>query len=162
MNNTKHLIIGESPQIQAVVRAATIVAATDATVIVQGESGTGKELLAHAIHRYSRRADKSFNIINCAALAEHLVESELFGHRKGAFTGASHDYTGRIRTADGGTVFLDEIGELPLSIQAKLLRFLECGECQAVGESKPYKVNAFGGDLGLRLKGDMDFGAAGH
>jgi len=141
MNENKYSIIGESPQIQAVIRAAHIVAATDATIIVDGESGTGKELLAHAIHRHSRRAEKAFNIINCAALAEHLVESELFGHRKGAFTGASHDYPGRIRSADGGTVFLDEIGELPLGVQAKLLRFLECGECQAVGESRPYKVN---------------------
>ena len=141
MNENKNTIIGESPQLQAVIRAAGIVAATDATVMIEGESGTGKELLAHAIHRHSRRADNVFNIINCAALAEHLVESELFGHRKGAFTGASHDYRGRIRAADGGTVFLDEIGELPLAAQAKLLRFLECGECQAVGESKPYKVN---------------------
>ena len=135
------LLIGESPQIQAVVRAARIVAATNATVLIQGESGTGKELLAQAIHRHSRRADNTFNIINCAALPEHLVESELFGHRKGAFTSASHDHPGRLREADGGTVFLDEIGELPVSVQAKLLRFLESGECHAVGASKPYRVN---------------------
>jgi DNA-binding NtrC family response regulator len=141
MSREKNVIIGESPQLQTLIRATTIVAATDATVMIQGESGTGKELLAHAIHSHSRRAHKPFGIINCAALAEHLVESELFGHSKGAFTGASHDYSGRIRAADSGTVFLDEIGELPLSAQAKLLRFLECGECQAVGDSKPYKVN---------------------
>jgi transcriptional regulator with GAF, ATPase, and Fis domain len=134
MSDKSSLLIGESPQIQAVVRAAKIVAGTDATVLIQGESGTGKELLAHTIHRYSRRNDKAFHIINCAALPEHLVESELFGHRKGAFTSASHDYTGRLRAADGGTVFLDEIGELPLAVQAKLLRFLESGECHAVGE----------------------------
>ncbi len=135
------LLIGESPQIQAVVRAAKIVASTDATVLIQGESGTGKELLAHTLHQHSRRADKAFHIINCAALPEHLVESELFGHRKGAFTSASHDYTGQLRAADGGTVFLDEIGELPLAVQAKLLRFMESGECHAVGESKSYRVN---------------------
>ncbi|WP_455212387.1 sigma-54 interaction domain-containing protein [Kaarinaea lacus] len=135
------LFIGESPQIQAVVRAAKIVASTDATVLIQGESGTGKELLAHTLHQHSRRADKAFHIINCAALPEHLVESELFGHRKGAFTSASHDYTGRLRAANGGTVFLDEIGELSLAVQAKLLRFLESGECHAVGESQPYRVN---------------------
>jgi DNA-binding NtrC family response regulator len=143
-NNTsdkKSLLIGESPQIQTVIRAAKIVAATDATVLIQGESGTGKELLAHTIHRHSRRDHKAFHIINCAALPEHLVESELFGHRKGAFTSANHDYIGRLRAADGGTVFLDEIGELPLAVQAKLLRFLESGECHAVGESKPYRVN---------------------
>jgi DNA-binding NtrC family response regulator len=135
------LLIGQSPQIQAVLRAAKIVAGTDATVLILGESGTGKELLAHAVHEHSRRADKAFHIINCAALPEHLVESELFGHRKGAFTSANQDYTGQLRAADGGTVFLDEIGELPLAVQAKLLRFLESGECHAVGESKPYRVN---------------------
>jgi DNA-binding NtrC family response regulator len=141
MSDHNKLLIGESPQIQTVLRAAKIVANTDATVLVQGESGTGKELLAHTIHRCSRRADKAFHIINCAALPEHLVESELFGHRKGAFTSASQDYAGRLRAADGGTVFLDEIGELPLAVQAKLLRFLESGECHAVGESKPYRIN---------------------
>jgi len=141
MSENSTLFVGESPQIQAVVRAAKIVAATDATVLIQGESGTGKELLAHTLHQHSRRADKAFHIINCAALPEHLVESELFGHRKGAFTSASQDYAGRLRAANGGTVFLDEIGELPLAVQAKLLRFLESGECHAVGESQPYRVN---------------------
>lgn len=141
MSNNNSLLIGESPQIHAVIRAAKIVANTDATVLLQGESGTGKELLAHTIHRHSRRADKAFHIINCAALPEHLVESELFGHRKGAFTSASHDYAGRLRAANGGTVFLDEIGELPLAVQAKLLRFLECGECHGIGENKPYRVD---------------------
>jgi DNA-binding NtrC family response regulator len=142
MSDNNRLLIGESPQIQSVLRAAKIVAATDATVLVQGESGTGKELLAHTIHQHSRRAKQALHIINCAALPEHLVESELFGHRKGAFTSANQDYAGRLRAAHGGTVFLDEIGELPLAVQAKLLRFLESGECQAVGESKPYRVDA--------------------
>lgn len=141
MSDNHPLLIGESPQIQSVVRAAKIVAATDATVLVQGESGTGKELLAHTIHQHSRRAKQAFHIINCAALPEHLVESELFGHKKGAFTSASQDNAGRLRAADGGTVFLDEIGELPLAVQAKLLRFLESGECHAVGESRPYRVD---------------------
>ena len=142
INKHTNLLVGNSPQIEAVIRAAKIVASTDATVLIHGESGTGKELLAHTLHQHSRRADKAFHIINCAALPEHLVESELFGHRKGAFTSASHDYAGRLRAANGGTVFLDEIGELPLGVQAKLLRFLESGECHAVGESQPYRVNA--------------------
>lgn len=141
MSNDDIKLIGESPQIEAVIRAAKIVASTDATVLLQGESGTGKELLTQTIHRHSRRADQPLSIINCAALPEHLVESELFGHRRGAFTGANSYYVGRIRAADGGTVFLDEIGELPLGVQAKILRFLESGECHAVGESKPYRVD---------------------
>ncbi len=134
-------LLGNSPEFHAVLRAAQIVAATDVTVLIQGESGTGKELLAQAMHRESRRADGPFVAINCAALPEGLVESELFGHRKGAFTGASDHHQGVIRSASGGTLFLDEVGELPLSIQAKLLRFIENGECQGIGESRPQKVD---------------------
>ncbi|MCW8836667.1 MAG: sigma-54 dependent transcriptional regulator [Rhodospirillales bacterium] len=135
------LFIGESPELLAVLRTAQVAAAADVTVLIQGESGTGKELLAHAIHDHSKRAGGPFVVINCAALPEGLVETELFGHRKGSFTGAERDNLGRIRAAEGGTLFLDEIGELPLSAQAKLLRFLESGECQPVGEARTVQVD---------------------
>jgi transcriptional regulator with GAF, ATPase, and Fis domain len=118
-----------------------IVSATDATVLITGESGTGKELLARALFENSHRRDKPFVTVNCAALPVQLAESELFGHRKGAFTGASTDGVGKMQAADGGTLFLDEIGELPLSVQAKLLRFLETGECQPVGKPTSQKVD---------------------
>lgn len=140
MSDFDDTLLGNSPEFSSVIRSARIIAATDVTVLVLGESGTGKELLAEALHRASPRRDKAFVAINCAALPEQLVESELFGHRKGAFTGAVESQPGRIRAAEGGTLFLDEIGELPLSIQAKLLRFLESGECQAVGENAPRKA----------------------
>lgn len=129
------MMIGEAPCFEATLRAANLIAATDATLLIHGESGTGKELLAHNVHENSKRASRPFVSINCAALPEQLAESELFGHRKGAFTGAHANYEGRIRAAEGGTLFLDEIGELSLTIQAKLLRFLESGECQAIGQS---------------------------
>jgi len=135
-------MLGESPEFQAVLRAAAITAVTDATILVQGESGTGKELLAQAIHAWSPRCERPFITINCAALPENLAESELFGHRRGAFTGATTDQTGRIQAAHGGTLFLDEVGELPLGIQAKLLRFLEGGEVQPIGQPRPEKVDA--------------------
>ncbi len=134
-------LLGQSDSLQSVINAAQMVAMTDVTLLVTGESGTGKELLAQAIHQASPRANGPMITINCAALPEALVESELFGHRKGAFTGASEHAKGRIQAAEGGTIFLDEIGELALPIQAKLLRFLESGECQAVGETTPRKVN---------------------
>ncbi|QWF69561.1 sigma-54-dependent Fis family transcriptional regulator [Methylomonas paludis] len=134
-------IIGKSPALEALIRSAQIVAATDVTVLIKGETGTGKEVLAKAIQRNSPRADKPFITLNCAALPEGLVESEIFGHKKGSFTGAISDKQGLFHAADGGTLFLDEINSLPLSIQSKLLRFLESGECQAVGATKPYKVN---------------------
>jgi len=134
-------LLGNAPEFKSVIRSAQIVAATDVTVLILGESGTGKELLAQALHKASPRRDGPFVTINCAALPENLVESELFGHKKGAFTGAHDNSQGRIRAAEGGTLFLDEIGELPQAIQAKLLRFLESGECQAVGEQTPHKVN---------------------
>lgn len=134
-------MLGESPAFQAVLRAAAITAVTDATTLIQGESGTGKELLARAIHTQSRRTDGPFVTINCAALPENLAESELFGHRRGAFTGATADQRGRIQAAHGGTLFLDEVGELPLGIQAKLLRFLEGGEVQPIGQPRPERVD---------------------
>ena len=141
MNISTGDIIGNSPELRSVLSAANLVAATDVSVLILGESGTGKELLAHSVHWASRRKHRPFISINCAALPEGLVESELFGHRKGAFSGADSCHEGRIRAADGGTVFLDEIGELPLAAQAKLLRFLESRECQAVGETTPRKVD---------------------
>ena len=134
-------MLGNAPEFQAVLRAMKIVSATDATVLVTGESGTGKELLAKALHRYSRRHNKPFVTVNCAALPEHLAESELFGHRRGAFTGAVHDEQGRMQAANGGTLFLDEVGELPLGVQAKLLRFLETGECQPLGQPLTRRVD---------------------
>jgi transcriptional regulator with GAF, ATPase, and Fis domain len=134
-------MLGNAPEFQAVLRAMKIVSATDATVLVTGESGTGKELLAKALHRYSRRHNRPFITVNCAALPEHLAESELFGHRRGAFTGAVHDEQGRMQAANGGTLFLDEVGELPLAVQAKLLRFLETGECQPLGQPLTRRVD---------------------
>jgi DNA-binding NtrC family response regulator len=134
-------IIGQSPAFESLLRSAKIVAATDVTVLIIGETGTGKEVLASALQKASPRQNKPFITLNCAALPEGIVESELFGHRKGAFTGATANKQGIFQAADGGTLFLDEINSLPLAIQSKLLRFLETGECLPVGETKPYKVN---------------------
>jgi transcriptional regulator with PAS, ATPase and Fis domain len=134
-------LLGNAPEFRSVLRTAQIAAAVDVTMLLLGESGTGKELLAEAIHRESRRAKSTFVPVNCAAIPESLAESELFGHRKGAFTGAISDKAGMIVAADGGTLFLDEIGELPLAIQAKLLRFIENGEILPVGALRPFKVN---------------------
>ncbi|MES9992878.1 MAG: sigma-54 dependent transcriptional regulator [Candidatus Thiodiazotropha sp.] len=134
-------MLGKAPEFQSLLRAMRIVSATDATVLVSGESGTGKELLAHALHQNSRRRDQAFITVNCAALPTQLAESELFGHRRGAFTGATNDSLGKVQAANGGTLFLDEIGELPLSVQAKLLRFLETGECQTVGRASSQRVD---------------------
>jgi len=134
-------IIGQSPALDSLIRSARIAASTDVTILLKGETGTGKEVLATAIQKASSRANKSFVKLNCAALPEGLIESELFGHRKGAFTGASSDTQGLFKAADGGTLFLDEINSLPLSIQGKLLRFLDSGECLPVGETHPYKVD---------------------
>ena len=134
-------LVGESPPFLSVLRTARLVAASDVTLFIQGESGTGKELLARHVHQQSPRAGRPLISVNCAALPETLVESELFGHRKGSFTGADQDYPGRFRAAAGGTLFLDEISELPLSMQAKLLRFLESGECQGLGETSPAVVD---------------------
>jgi len=126
-------IIGHSPDLESVIRTAQIAAAADVSILIEGETGTGKELMAQALQQSSRRADKPFVIINCAALPTELVESLFFGHEKGAFTGADERKDGYVQKAAGGTLFLDEIGELPLSLQAKLLRFVENGECQRLG-----------------------------
>jgi len=141
MNQEVNTLIGEDGELETVIRAAQMIALTDATVLILGESGTGKELLAREIHHKSRRAVQPFVVINCAALPETLAETELFGHSKGAFTGAEFHRQGRIQSADDGTLFLDEIGELPLSVQGKFLRFLENGECQPVGKNHLEKIN---------------------
>jgi len=133
--------IGEDGELATVIRAAEMIALTDATVLILGESGTGKELLAHAIHHKSRRSQNKFVVINCAALPETLAETELFGHHKGAFTGAETHRQGQIQSANDGTLFLDEIGELPLNVQAKFLRFLESGECQPLGKNTVEKID---------------------
>ncbi|MCH5276783.1 MAG: sigma-54-dependent Fis family transcriptional regulator [Desulfovibrionaceae bacterium] len=134
-------IIGHSQAIRELVEMVETVAPTEATVLISGESGTGKELVARAIQSASLRRDKPFVTINCAALAENLLESELFGHEKGAFTGADRRREGRFVQADRGTLFLDEIGEMPLSLQAKLLRVLQQGEVQRVGSDEPLTVD---------------------
>lgn len=134
-------IIGQSPALDSLIRSAKIAAATDVTILLKGETGTGKEVLASAIQKASSRAHRPFITLNCAALPESLIESELFGHKKGAFTGANATAQGLLQSADGGTLFLDEINSLPVSIQAKLLRFLDSGECLAVGETQSYKVD---------------------
>jgi two-component system NtrC family response regulator len=133
----KSELIGRSPRMDHVRQLISKVAPTHSTVIIHGETGTGKELVARAVHDQSLRADGPMVAINCGALPEHLIESELFGHRKGAFTGAEEHRTGLFEVADGGTLFLDEIGELPKPMQAKLLRFLESGEVRRVGENEP-------------------------
>src|SRR5690606_28362661 len=118
-------IIGEDPQLAELIRSLHRVAPTDTTVLLQGESGTGKELFARALHAFSDRADGPLVAINCAAIPENLLETELFGHEKGAFTGAQTRKPGRFEIAHRGTLFLDEIGEMPLHLQAKVLRALE-------------------------------------
>jgi two-component system NtrC family response regulator len=134
-------IVGTSKRMQDLYGIVEKVARTDATVLLLGESGTGKELLAKAIHQNSPRRDQLFMAINCAAIPEGLMESEFFGHRKGSFTGAYADAKGKLEVADGGTVFLDEIGELPLPMQAKLLRVLQEGEIMRVGETSSRLVD---------------------
>ena len=134
-------LIGQSPNFETLMRSAKMVAATDVTVLIVGETGTGKEVLAHALQKHSPRADMPFIMLNCAALPEAIAESELFGHRKGAFTGAVANQMGRLQAADGGSLFLDEVDSLPLPLQAKLLRFLETGEIQPVGDTHTQNVN---------------------
>jgi len=139
--NLEHNMVGESPVMRDVYRRVGRVAPTDSTVLITGESGTGKELVARAIHRNSPRARKPFVAINCAAITETLLESELFGHERGAFTGAVAQKKGKLETAEGGTVFLDEIGELSPELQAKLLRVLQDREFDRVGGTKPVRVD---------------------
>jgi len=134
-------IITRNPVMRQQLDLARQIADSQLTVLIEGESGTGKELVAQFIHSESGRKEKPFIIVNCAALSEHLLESELFGHVKGAFTGAIKDREGRFEIADGGTVFLDEIGEIPLGSQVKLLRFLQDREFERVGESGTRKVD---------------------
>jgi len=136
------IMVGSSPGMAAVQRMISTVAPTDSTVMILGETGTGKELAARAIYQQSQRADGPFVPVNCGALAENLVESELFGHRKGAFTGAERDHKGLFEVATGGTLFLDEVGELNKNIQVKLLRFLESGEIRRVGDNEPIRLDA--------------------
>ena len=134
-------IVGTSDQLRAVLHQVEQVSATDATVLILGETGTGKELIARAIHDRSPRTGKPLVKVNCAALPSSLIESELFGHERGAFTGAVSRRVGRFSLADGGTIFLDEIGDLPLELQAKLLRVLQEGEFEPVGSTKTHKVD---------------------
>ena len=137
----EHNMVGTSPGMRKVFEFIRRVAPTDSTVLVQGESGTGKELVAHAIHRNSPRANRPFVAINCAAIAETLMESELFGHEKGAFTGAASQKKGKVEVAEGGTLFLDEIGELAPGLQAKLLRVLQEREFERLGGTHPIKLD---------------------
>src|SRR5258707_3485320 len=134
-------MIGESRAMQKMYQLVRLVASRETAVLLMGETGTGKELVAHAIHQLSSRAKNAFVAVNCAAIPEALLEAELFGHVRGAFTGAVQSRLGRIHVAQGGTLFLDEVGELPLSMQAKLLRFLQNGEVQRLGSSDVYRVD---------------------
>jgi transcriptional regulator with GAF, ATPase, and Fis domain len=134
-------MVGTSEPMRELARLIRLVAPRSTTVLIEGETGTGKEVVARAVHRLSERAGKPFAVLNCAAIPETLLEAELFGHTRGAFTGAVQSRTGRIEAAHGGTLFLDEIGEMPMALQAKMLRFLECGELQRVGDNETMRVD---------------------
>lgn len=134
-------LIGDSPAMSRVKKLIEKIAPTDSAVLILGETGTGKEMVARRVHEQSERANAPFVAVNCGAIPENLVESEFFGHRKGAFTGADTARTGLFEVANGGTLFLDELGELDKSMQVKLLRFLESGEVRRVGENEPFKVD---------------------
>ncbi len=154
---TTEQIIYKSPQMLELINMASRVAASRASVLIQGESGTGKELLARLIHQLSPRAHKPIIVVNCGALQENLLESELFGHEKGAYTGASSRRIGRFEEADGGTLFLDEIGELSPAIQVKLLRFLQEREISRLGSNVNISVDvriisATNRDLDIQVK----------
>src|SRR5215831_11057562 len=148
-------IVGTSPAMAQVLRLIASAAASSISVLIEGETGTGKELVARAVHRASDRAGGPFIAVNCAAFTETLLESELFGHRRGAFTGAATDQPGVFRAANGGVILLDEVGEMPLPMQAKLLRVLQEGEITPVGESRPQKV-----DVRVLSATNRDLGAA--
>src|ERR1700746_3266411 len=134
-------VIGKSPALESVLEQVERVAPTDSTVLIQGETGTGKELIAHAIHNISPRCGRSFVRLNCAAIPLDLLESELFGHEKGAFTGAIAQKIGRFEMADKGTLFLDEVGDIPLALQPKLLRVLQEQEFERLGSTRTHEVN---------------------
>jgi len=134
-------LIGFAPCMLEVSRRIRLVASRSTPVLIEGPTGSGKELVAEALHRLSTRSHKPFVTINCAAIPEALLEAELFGHTRGAFTGAVQGRVGRVEAADGGTLFLDEIGEMPLALQSKLLRFVECGELQRVGDNETVRVD---------------------
>ncbi|MDH5232728.1 MAG: sigma 54-interacting transcriptional regulator [Gammaproteobacteria bacterium] len=140
-NEWRGAIITQSPVMEELLGQALLVAKGDTSVFIHGESGTGKELLAKAIHQSSPRRDKPFIAVNCAAIPEHLLESELFGHTKGAFTGAATSYEGLFQAANGGTIFLDEIGDMPLALQVKLLRVLQEKQVRPVGSTKTLSVD---------------------
>lgn len=137
----KHELIGSGPAMRKLIAQIDRVAASETRVCILGETGTGKELVARAIHEKSNRSESAFVTLNCAAIPAELIESELFGHEKGAFTGAAAKHLGKFEQADGGTLFLDEIGDMPVAMQAKLLRVLEEGEVERVGGDKPIRVN---------------------
>jgi len=134
-------MVGRAPSVQRVYAVARLVSRRDTTVMITGESGTGKDLIAQAIHGLSGRRSRPFVVVNCAAIPEALLEAELFGYVKGAFTGAVQSRIGRLQSAQGGTLFLDEIGEMPLALQSKLLRFLEQGELQRLGSSDNFRID---------------------
>src|SRR5277367_6040413 len=134
-------IIGSSPALEAVLAKVDLVAPTDSTVLVLGETGTGKELVARAVHGLSRRAGRPFVKVNCAAIPFDLLESELFGHERGAFTGAIAQKIGRFEMADTGSLFLDEIGDIPLALQSKLLRVLQEQEFERLGSGRTHRIN---------------------
>ncbi len=138
---SKTNIIGKSPTWQKVLTTVDLVASTDSTVLITGDSGTGKELIAQSIHEKSRRNNQPIIKVNCAAIAPELFESEFFGHVKGSFTGAANNREGRFQTADGGTIFLDEIAEIPLNLQGKLLRVLQESQYERVGEDRTRNID---------------------
>jgi formate hydrogenlyase transcriptional activator len=141
LQNVHEEIVGRSQAMKVILAQVEQVARSDATVLIEGETGTGKELLARAVHRLSTRKDRPLVTVNCASLPPTLIESELFGREKGAYTGALTRMTGRFEAADGATLFLDEIGELPQDVQAKMLRVLEQGRFERLGSSQPRQVN---------------------
>src|SRR5580658_3296511 len=140
-NKRLQQIVGNNPALESVLEQVQLVGPTDSTVLILGETGTGKELIARAVHGASPRCGRPFVTLNCAAIPAELLESELFGHERGAFTGAVAQRVGRFEAANGGTLFLDEIGDLPLALQAKLLRVLQEQEFERLGSTRTTRVN---------------------